>query len=119
MVKIIGVEWNRFYADESAWPEGAWYDDAEITIDGQLVDDDFDLSEVPDSAIMTVSGGLVFLDGSVNNAMNYQRQIVLETHLRRWKKRQTTTVILFEVHKSDVDAIKSAIANAGGKVIAS
>lgn len=111
MVKIIGGEWNRFYADESAWPEGAWYDDAEITIDGQLVDD-FDLSEVSDTSMLTVSGGIVFLDGSVED-------LSLETHFKRWRKRQTTTVILVEIPKCDVDAIKSAIKNAGGKVIAS
>lgn len=110
MVKIIGREWNKFYADESAWPESAWHEDAQITVDGELVDDEFDLSAVPDTSMLTVSGGIVFLDGSVED-------ISLETHFKRWRKRQTTTVVLVEIPKVDVAEMKSVISKAGWKII--
>lgn len=57
MVKMMGCEWKRFYADAEFWPDGAWHENEEITVDGEEPGDDFDLSSVPETAILTVSVG--------------------------------------------------------------
>ena len=110
MVKVTGSEWNRFYADAEAWPDGAWYEDEEITVDGKTAGDDFDLSAVPDGAMLTVKGGVVYLKEDTNEGPS------LEAHFKRWRKRQTTTVLVVEVPHEAAEAVRTAIAAAGGKV---
>lgn len=109
MVKVTGGEWNRFYAEAEAWPDGAWHEDEEITIDGKALPDDFDLSAVPDAAILTLTGGVVYLK-------ELEEGPSLETLFKRWRKRQTTTVLVVEVPHEAVEAVRAAIASAGGKV---
>jgi len=109
MVKVTGIEWNRFYADAEAWPDGAWHEDEEITVDGNAPPEDFDLSAVPDGATLTVAGGVVYLKGLKEGPS-------LETHFKRWRKRQTTTLLVVEVAHEAAEAVCAAIAAAGGKV---
>ena len=109
MVKMTGAEWNRFYADAKSWPDGAWHEDEELTVDGKEPPEDLDYSAVPDAAIMTVSGGVVYLDG-------VEELPSLEAYFKRWRKRQTTTVLVVEVPNKAVDAVRAAISAAGGKV---
>ena len=109
MVKVKGIEWKRFYAE--AWPEGVWHECEEITIDGIEPPDDFDLSAVDDGAQITLAGGIVHLDfdGTIEGPS-------LETYFKRWRKRQTTTVIVVEVPHESAEAVRAAIVAAGGKV---
>ena len=109
MVKVTGAEWNRFYADAQAWPEGAWHEDEELTVDGEEPPEDFDLAAVPDASMIAVSGGVVYLDG-------VEELPSLEAHFKRWRKRQTTTVLVVEVPNKAVDSVRAAISAAGGKV---
>ena len=109
MVKVTGSEWNRFYADTEAWPDGAWHEDEEITIDGKAPSDDFDFSAVADGAMLTVAGGVVYLNGLEEGPS-------LEAHFKRWRKRQTTSVLVVEVPHEAAEAVRAAIAAAGGKL---
>ena len=109
MVKVLGSEWNRFYADAEAWLDGAWHEGEEITIDGKAPPDDFDFSDIADDAMLTVAGGVVYLKGSEEGPS-------LEVHFKRWRKRQTTSVLVVEVPHEAADAVRAAIAAAGGKV---
>lgn len=109
MVKVIGSEWNRFYADAEAWPDGAWHEDEEITIDGNAPPDDFDFSAVADGAMLTVTGGVVYMKGQKEGPS-------LEMHFQRWRKRQTKTVLVVDVPHKVAYAVRAAIAAAGGKV---
>jgi hypothetical protein len=111
MVKLTGSEWNRFYNDAGAWPDGAWHEDEEITVDGKTAGDDLDLSAVPDGAMLTVEGGVVYLTEDADYGPS------LEAHFKRWRKRQTTTVLVVEVPHEAVKVVRAAIAAAGGKVI--
>ena len=110
MVKLTGSEWNRFYFDAEAWPDGAWHEGEEITMDGEMLGDDFDFSAVPDGAMLTVTGGVVYLSEDANYGPS------LEAHFKRWRKRQTTTVLVVEVPHEGAEAVRAAIAAAGGKV---
>lgn len=108
-VKMTGAEWNRFYADAEAWPDGAWHEDEEVTVDGKAPPEDFDFSSVPDAAMLTVAGGVVYLK-------ELEEGPSLEAHFKRWRKRQTTTTLVVDVPHETADAVRAAIAAAGGKV---
>ena len=107
-VKTTGAEFKRFYNDNSWWTQDMWHEDEEMTVNGFPRDDDIDLLAIPDDAIITVSGGVVL--GLPND-----EQPTLETHFRRWKKKQDRVSIVIECDKDDVDAVKSAVRAAGGK----
>lgn len=109
-VKTVGAEWSRFYSDKEAWPEGAWHEDEDVTVNGARPGDDFDFSEVPNEAQMTISGGIVFMKSDDDDGPS------LEVHFKRWRKRQTTTVLIVEVPHERADAVRSAIKDAGGTV---
>lgn len=109
--KTTGTEWKRFYTDPSAWPEGTWHDDAEITIDGVVAGDDIDLGAVDDGAVMSVSGGVVFLGADDRDGPT------LEAYFKRWRKAQNTVVLACECPRELVAAVENAIRKAGGKVI--
>ena len=110
MVKVTGSEWKRFYADKAAWPDGAWHEDEEVTVDGATPGDDFDFSEVQDSAMLTVAGGIVYLTSQAQDGPS------LEGHFKRWRKQQSTTVLVVEVPHEAAEAVRAAISEAGGKV---
>lgn len=109
MVKVTGSEWKRFYADADAWPDGAWHENEEITIDGNAPPEDFDFSAVEDGAKLTLAGGVVFMTGLEEGPS-------LEAYFKRWRKRQATTVLVVEVRHDAAEAVRAAIAAAGGKV---
>ena len=110
MVKVTGSEWKRFYGDKETWPEGSWHEDEEITVDGEVPDDDFDLSEIPDSSMLRVSGGTVHLTDQAREGPS------LEAHFKKWRKQQNTTVLVVGVPTECLEAVRSAIAAAGGKI---
>lgn len=110
MVRVTGVEWKRFYADAGFWPDGAWHENERITVDGEEPGEDFDPSSVPDMAMIAVWGGTVFLNETARDGPS------LEAHLKRWRKRQATTVLVVETPNEAADAVRAAIAAAGGKV---
>lgn len=108
MIKTNGSEYKRFYDDETAWPDGAWHEDELLLVNGY--DWDQGITEVPDNAIVSLSGGAVF--GLPNGG-----EPSLELHFRRWRLRQTTTTILVECDLAKIDDVKAAIKAAGGKVL--
>lgn len=110
MLKTNGATFKRFYNDDSVWPEDSWHEDEEILVDGDLLADGFSVKDIPNTALVVLSGGVVhgFSDGDGTS---------LELHFKRWLKRQTTTRIMVECDLSKLDEIKLAIKAAGGKVL--
>lgn len=107
MIKTTGYEFKKFYADDSVWPEGAWYDDAEIDADGVAIED---IESIQDSSIVRIYGGSVY-------NFSGETQVSMETHFKRWKKKQSLTQVLVECDKSKLPEITAAIKVAGGKVL--
>lgn len=109
-VKTTGAEWSAFYADESAWPDGAWQEDQIVTVDGIEIDNsNFDKSQLSPTARITVSGGIVFLNDDAKDGPT------LEAHFKRWRRTQTTVFLTVEVSKADAKKVQAAITSAGGK----
>jgi len=107
-VKTTGAEWKRYYSDPEQWPAGAWHEDTYITIDGEY-DDDADLADVADSASIVITGG-IYLTPSGHKAIS------LESHFKRWLKKQGTVSIAVECDKADYESVKAAIVAANGRI---
>ena len=112
-IKTNGLIWKRYYSDGNAWPDG-WFHEDEIVIVNGIVDDDEEciLSDIPDDAVVSVSGGAIY------NADSELQRLSVEGHFRKWLKKQQSVSVLVEVHKNNLDALKSAIVAAGGKIVA-
>ncbi|WP_137917223.1 hypothetical protein [Hydrogenophaga sp. 2FB] len=114
-VTCTGTEFAKFYSDPKYWISGStddstWHDDAVVYVNG-VQDDDIDLANVKPEDILKIEGGVVF--GPVVGGAEPS----LETYFKRWRKEQSTAVLMAEVPKDLVDAVKAAIIAAGGKVI--
>lgn len=114
-VKTTGAEFKRFYSDEKYWPEKSdtYHDDEIFRVNGDQVDDDFDMTKVPDNASIEIEGGIV-----MNSPLYKQgKEPSVEAYFKRWKKEQTVTTIAVECDVSKLKAIKAAVRAAGGKVL--
>ena len=109
MVKSTGMEWKKFYFDEEYWPNGAWHEDAEIKLDGNVCSDEVDFMEIADSSVITLSGGVFYPE-------IHENPLPLELHFKRWRKKQKTTVLLVEVPNELAVAVVNSIISSGGKV---
>jgi hypothetical protein len=107
--KTTGAEFKAFYEDKTFWPEGAWHEDEEVTIDGAEPPEDFDLSSVPDNTKLVLANGYVTnTDGDELGSF--------EGYFRKWRKKQTTTFLSVEVPHEKAESVKAAIIAAGGRV---
>lgn len=104
--KTTGVEFKRFYNDDSYWLDGVWHEDEEVFVNGALQDGNFEI--IPDVAIVTVSGG--FMRG-------LKAEISFETFFKRWRKQQNIVSIVVEFDDSKEEAIVAAIKAAGGRIL--
>lgn len=111
-VKTSGAQWKKFYSDTSIWPEpdgSSWHEDEEITINGVDVDGETDLTDVDDNARMTIKGGVLYFN-------EVRQDISLEGMFRRWLRAQNNVILVVESPKELAEAVKTAVAAAGGKV---
>lgn len=112
-VNTTGAEFKRFYTDPHFWPddEGAtWHDDEEVLLDG-VPQGDCDLAAVPDTARVTISGGVVRGPKWAGNEPS------LEGYFEAWRKAQATTLFVVECDRAALDTVLAAVVNAGGKAI--
>lgn len=113
--KTNGAEFLRFYDDPKYWPEnsGVYHEDEIFRVNGEAVEDDFDMSTVAATAVVEIEGGIV-LDSPLYKK---KAEPSLEAYFLRWKKEQTTVSLVVECPKDKVDAIKNAVRAAGGKAL--
>lgn len=111
-VKCTGSEWNAFYHDPEFWPEGAWWDDAEITVNGVLIDENHspNVDDINDDDLVKITNGVVYLHEDDTDGPS------LEAHFKRWRKQQNTASFVVEVPKTQEALLIALIVNAGGKV---
>jgi len=103
MIKTNGATWNQYYNDNAAWPTGAYHDDVIIFVDG--VDGvDMDLEKLDPKSKIELHAGTFFRD--VDDDVG----VSLESHFKKWKKRQTIMCILVEIpiekEKEFLEALK-------------
>ena len=110
MIKTNGATFKRFYDDDSVWPEDSWHEDEEILINGEECSEGWSARDIPNDAIILLSGGVVY--GLTNGT-----ETSLELHFKRWLKRQTTVVFMVECSRDKIEQVKEAARSAGGKVL--
>ena len=109
-VKLTVAEWNKYYNDPEVWPSGCYHEDAELTLEGNPLDDWDDLTNADQGAKVTLNGGVVYLDENMTDSMS------MEAHLKRWRKKQATAVVVCEVAKERLEALLEAVKLSGGTV---
>lgn len=102
---------TKFLDDQMYWPDGSWWDDVALVVDGCKSGGDFDPADLADNALIEVAYGYVTLPSS-------DRAIPLPEYAQRWMKSQTTTVLLVEVPASKREEVAAAVAPLGGRVVA-
>lgn len=110
-VKTTGAIWNLFYADKTAWPEGAYHDDTLVAVNGKE-DPDADLDALPlDAQIEIKCGYVVFPDRSDAD---------LGEHFLKWEAlqaKQGQVFGTFRVPTDKLEAVHQAILAAGGELV--
>jgi hypothetical protein len=107
MVKTTGIEFKRFVNDEAYWPDDAWFDGTDIYVGGECFDGN--IEEIPDDAAMSFQYGVVFIGN--------KEVVAIETHFKRWKRKQTVKVFLAECDIARFESVVAAITAAGGKLV--
>lgn len=117
-VKTIGAEFKRFYADPKFWPEppnshsdNVWHEDEIVSIDGEPCEEDIDYASIADTAAVTIEGGIVHGPAIGGEEPSF------EAYFKRWRKLQTTSVMVVECDVAKLDAVKAAVRSAGGRVV--
>ncbi len=109
-VKMSGAEFKKFMSSEEFWPVDTWHEDEQITVNGEDRPDGVEASTLSDTDVVVIHDGVLtgpqWLDGGPS----------LETHFRRWRKKQTTTFLTVECDHTKLEAVKAAIKAAGGKI---
>lgn len=107
--KMTGAEFKRFYNDPLSWPEGTWYEDGVITVDG-VEQEEIHEDKISDTAKVVIVCGVVFLN------QDDREGVAFDTYFRRWLKMQTMRQLVVQVDASKLDAVVAAVKAAGGKV---
>ncbi|MEI9553692.1 hypothetical protein [Enterobacter hormaechei] len=102
-MKVQGALWKQFYNDEEYW-KGHYHDDVLITFDG-VEQEDYD--NPADDAVVKVESGYVYKTD--DDFPSSRHDLSLATFFRRWKKIQTTEVIVVTVDKDYADAVREEI----------
>jgi len=114
-VKTTGAEYKAYVNETNPefWPDGAWYDDVILSVNGVVIGDDVE-SVDPDK--LTDSDKVEIICGTYYRHSEDADPISLETHFKRWRKAQTHVYISVQVHRDKLDAVKAAIKASGGSV---
>jgi len=119
-VKCTGAEYKAFMASD--WGE-MFMDDFVISINGVDVDfqygglDEAEDAMQPSDKVVIKEGGVyepVQIHDSVCGHDTYVRS--LESHFKLWRKAQTTSFLSVECQNDKLEAVKTAIVAAGGKI---
>lgn len=113
-IKATGAEFKRFYNDDKVWPADGgdiWHEDEVLTVNGIVQESGIDCDQIPDDAQVTIAEGIVFGPQWDGNEPSF------ETYFKRWRKSQNTASLVVECDIAVLEAVKTAIKAAGGKVI--
>lgn len=102
-MKVEGALWKQFYNDEEYWA-GHYHDDVLITFDG-VEQEDYD--NPADDSVVKIESGYVYKEG--DDFHTSTRDVSLSSFFRKWKKIQTTTVIVVTVDKDYEQSVRDEI----------
>ena len=108
-----GAEFKRFYNDDFYWKVSGdgdtWHEDEYVLANGAEIDGEY--TDVADDAKVSIAGGVVF--GPVIGS----EEPSFEAYFKRWRKAQSTVMLMVEVDRSKEESMRAAIKAEGGKVV--
>lgn len=107
-VRISGSDFKRYY---DSLPNGVWHEGEEVYIEGALVDESYNLAQVPDGADVRIIGGCIYSDSDDE----YERSF--ESDIKAWLKKQRRRHLLIECDVDSLEDIKGAVRRLGAKVL--
>ena len=111
-VKMTGAEYKSFMTED--WHDGYYMDDYAIAINGEVFDA-IESGLASAEEVMQATDKVAIVEGAVFDKDDAYVS-TLETYFKTWRKARTTTTIVVECPKDKIDAIRSAIISAGGKI---
>jgi len=104
--KTTGVEFKKFYSDETYWKEGVYHDDELVEVNGEEWNEKFE--NIPDDAKVKISFGEVLETGDEDPPS-------FEMFFKRWKKIQSTAKMIIEFPIEKTEEIKEKLKEMGVK----
>lgn len=101
-LKLKGADLKAFMEDREFWWDGRWYEEAELSINGGPWFD-WDGEEIKDTDSLRWRGGVVY-DGP-DDRDGYG----LQPKLLAWLKGRVHTLVVLEIHKDHLAAVKELI----------
>jgi len=106
-VKMVGIDFKRFYSDPSIWGEETFHDDVLIMVDGlNATETDIDLSAVSDTAMIEIHSGEII--GALPGVPDDMADAAVW-----WRAKQGNVQFVVTVPKDQIDAFKAAVAGIG------
>ena len=100
-VTTSGAEFKRYLSDEAEWADDAYCDGESIAINSIPRGDQWSADEIEDGDVVALTGGLV--------------RVAMESHFKRWVKKQNTRTIIVTCAESQQVVVLAAIKLAGGR----
>lgn len=110
-VKTTGAEFLTFYHDDTYWPQGAYVEDVELKVNGQLFDQDICAENLAKDAKVTIVGGGVY-----DTKPTSTQVISLVTFFKQWRKQSLEETFSVTCDKGLSEQVRTAILAAGGKI---
>lgn len=111
MIRTNGAEFKKFYSDANYWKNGIYHEEELIEVDGVELNADDDFNEIPDTAHVRVSYGVVYADEN-----NHNELCSFESYFRKWRKEQRTDCFVVKCTKESSDELKVLIKAHGGQI---
>lgn len=105
MFKMTGHEFKALMADDVFWPEGSYYEDAAITVNG-VQDDDVDVDALDRDDLITVTGGFFYASprSTRETPKNFEEKI------GAWYRSRVTTTLVLDVDDNVLDDVMKKLA---------
>ena len=109
MIKLSGIEWNEFLADEEMWKDGGFMEDETATLNGEETEAG---EPVNPTDTVTISGGVYYpADAYSENGR------CLETTIREWRRKRSTATCLVRIPKGKQQQLKALLKSIGGRLL--
>lgn len=104
-IETCGAEWNRYFNDNGAWPEGAYLEDEQVFVDGVALGPDDELDGLPEAAQVRVVGGDYYEIRDGKGVF----VCPLEEHFQRWKQTEGTIPFIAFIPPDKLEAVQAAV----------
>jgi len=104
-MKVSGKVWKEYLA---SWPDGQWYDDHDMTVNG--IEDTGD-EDPKDTDVVAITCGVVYESESDWEGKS------LTSHFSKWKKSLTVDTLVITVPKDKLEEFKRIAETYGVKFV--